>query len=238
MQKGSVDNRLNRRFFVEGMDIHAETIFATRVSIQNISMGGVSITTPKRLRMGGDYTLKLNNLGKDIKLRGKVVWESLSGSRVCGDEVEPVYTAGIQFSNLLSDKVNEVISFIGDNISLSNQRLTGLRFKLEDSEEAELNFPETHSVKNISAKGMRIITENKVQVGTKLPVHLALHENERTLDVVGRVVSCVKMDEEEPVKYGVGMEFADMSEQDMESLKDFIWLLQETDNALKAQTQV
>ncbi len=87
------------------MDVKCRRLFATDVKILNISFGGVALSLNKRLKMGDEYTLKLESEDNTISLKGVVVWEKMTGlaKEVKGKEF-PVYEAGIRFNDVLTGK--------------------------------------------------------------------------------------------------------------------------------------
>lgn len=51
------NTRRHRRYKVNSTDIQGTIIFASYVKINDISIGGISLTAEKRLFIGNEYTL-------------------------------------------------------------------------------------------------------------------------------------------------------------------------------------
>jgi len=57
------NTRRQKRYKVDNTNISGTIIFASYLKINDISLGGISLTTEKRLTIGNEYALKLQ--GKD-----------------------------------------------------------------------------------------------------------------------------------------------------------------------------
>ncbi|MBM4146246.1 MAG: PilZ domain-containing protein [Nitrospira sp.] len=60
------NTRRQKRYKVDSTNIRGTIIFASYLKINDISLGGISLTTEKRLTIGNEYALKLQ--GKDAQL--------------------------------------------------------------------------------------------------------------------------------------------------------------------------
>lgn len=210
------------------MDIKGRMLFATNVEILNLSLGGASISLNKKLNMGSTYTLKLECRDKALSLTGEVVWEKISGSRKTPKgEVVPIYTAGLNFKEVMTGKASEVMDFIMEHTHDRKVRLIGVRVKIRELEKASIDYPHHFTVLKISLGGMLVETEQEMHVKDKYPMELSFDEEEPPVAFTGRVASCLRMPEPEKEIYHIGIEFLLMSDDEKLKLKDFIRILQE-----------
>jgi c-di-GMP-binding flagellar brake protein YcgR len=214
------DLRRHKRFIVEG--IHGSINFTTDVEILNISTGGAAFKTQRRLEMGGRYTMKFKTFEKAISIKGTVVWSVLSESRKgAHSEVIPIYRVGMEFKDVISEKMKEIMDFIEAHKVDSNLRLGGLRFSIRSPEKAALNYPFSYRVKKISLGGMLVEAEHSLNAEDRFPMELHLGGG-KTLKFLGRIASCLKCLHEAMMLYDVGIEFVEMSEEDASTLREFI----------------
>lgn len=225
-----MERRRYERFPVLEMEIGGRMVFATEVQIVNISIGGVSLRADRRLNIGSEYNLGLIGGERRISVKGTVVWSSISGSRKGPQgETIPVYTAGMKFSDIMNEKVTELMSFIeGSNAGLEN-RLSGLRFSIDEKGSAFLNFPEGYKVKKISLGGMLIESLVLLEADRRLNMEVVL-PGESTIKFIGRVASCNLKKKRGLEHYDIGIEFMEMSEENRLQIRDFIKLLEDRNN--------
>lgn len=223
--------RKNKRYKLDSMGIKSRMVLAKYVKILDISIGGVAVQTDKRMTVGSQYTLKIESKGKTLNVKGVVVWSVLGESiRDTRDNIIPIYTAGMKFIETSPERTGEIVNFIEahkrdidkeiDLYSPSGLRLH-VRVHIEDPEKAVLDFQEGHRVQNLSLGGMLMESEHSVEMGSKLPLEITLNENE-TIRVSGRVVSCILMRDDTLEHYHVGIEFVDISAKDRKILKAFL----------------
>ena len=226
------DKRRFRRFSVDILGINGKMLFANEVEILDISVGGVSLKVDRRLNIGNEYTLKMGNGDQSISIKGEIVWSKISGTKKGSrDDVIPIYAAGMRFSSIGGDKADSLARFI-ERVSHSTHeeahRLSGLRFNMrfpvQGSKKAVLDMAEGYAVKKLSLGGMLIRSADPFEVDERFPMEIALPGGRR-IDFVGRIASCFQVADEEPARYDIGIEFADMPEDDRASLKEFIFLL-------------
>ena len=224
------ESRRYKRFIVEDMDVTGKMMFATDVKIIDLSIGGVSLKADRRLNIGSEYTLKMEDKDSTISLKGTVVWSSISENKQGPKgEVIPIYTAGLKFTNVLNEGLLELINFIEGHKKGNEQRLIGLRFMINTPDKAILNFPETYKVKKISLSGMLIESIQALEPEKRLPMEISISED-KPVRFLGRVVSCDQISDRERECYEIGIEFIDMSENNKERLMEFILLLNNMDD--------
>ncbi len=217
--------RKYKRFTVEGMDIHAKTLFATEVDILNIGFGGACISGTRRLSIGGEYVLKIEGKGSPITLNCTVVWEKLSGSiKKPGGESVPIYRAGLQFKESISPMLNKLLDFIGENAAEKDKRLKGIRVKILP-EKATIKYPKTYVVKKLSLGGFLLAADEPLPVKEQLHMELSL-PGQPTINVLGRVASCLETTSTHVKCFDIGVAFAEIPNGDKAKLSDFIDRLQ------------
>ena len=213
------DKRQYPRYVVEGVE--GTLLFTTHVDILNISINGVALKAKRRLEIGRQYILKLEYKDRTVSVNGVVVWSVLS-ELTDGPHAEkvPVYKAGMRFTDIISDKMARLLEFI-ESHKLSQDERLNIRFTIKTPDKAILDGPHNYGVKNMSISGMRIETDMRVDVGARYPMEISLEDN-RTIKVLGRVVSCLEVNDRAPKHYAVGIEFIEMSDEDKKKLKEFV----------------
>jgi len=226
--------RRHKRYKVDVIEINGKMVLAKYVKILNISIGGISLQTEKRLNVGSQYTLKIEGKGKVITIKGMVVWSLLSES--IGDtrgNIIPIYKAGMKFIDLSKEKSNEIAQFIEDHkLDIDKQvdlycpdglRLH-VRIRIKNPEKAELKFHESYKVKKLSLGGMLIESEHALETESSLPMEMTLTED-KSIAFSGKVTSCLLMKKNNFEHYEIGINFLDISEKDRAILHDFLKLL-------------
>jgi hypothetical protein len=108
-----MNRRENNRFTVTTEDIKGGLIFADHVKILNISLSGIALHADKGLKIGKEYTVRLQVKDKVVPIKGIVVWCRLSQSRKAANgDVIPIYTIGFQFNDAPAGDVEEIIDFV------------------------------------------------------------------------------------------------------------------------------
>ncbi len=107
------DKRGNKRFRLEVLDVKGKMMFASKIEINDVSIGGVSLKAERRLNIGRGYVLQLEDKKKVISVKGVVAWSLLSGSTGGRDgERIPIYTAGMEFKDVSTEKIVDLLDFI------------------------------------------------------------------------------------------------------------------------------
>lgn len=216
------EKRKSPRFVVEGVE--GTLMFTTHVDILNISISGVALKAHRRLEIGREYTLKLEYKEKTVSVDGVVVWSVLS-ELTNGPHAEkvPVYKAGMRFTDVISEKMTRLLEFI-EGHKLSQDERLNIRFTIKTPDKAILDGPHNYGVKNMSISGMLIETDMRFDVDARYPMEITL-EGDRTIKVLGRVVSCLEVNDRAPKHYAVGIEFIKISDEDKKKLKEFVSVL-------------
>ncbi|MEJ2601456.1 MAG: PilZ domain-containing protein [Anaerolineales bacterium] len=209
------------RSVVVGMGVTVKTLFHESVKLLDISIGGASIRSSRRFHMGGEYVFKFDLKGRFVSVKGVIVWEKLSGTKkISEEEVMPVYTAGIKFTDVVTDAALELRQFLVDK--LKERRVAGVRLKFHTPESTLLSFKEDCVVKDLSIGGMQIVMGQKPSVETACSFDLVLAGNENPVHGEGKVAYCIEPTEEIPQGYWVGVEFLEMGEEDKLRVSRFL----------------
>jgi Tfp pilus assembly protein PilZ len=219
--------RQYQRFIVEGMDIHAKTLFAAEVDVLNIGFGGACISGTRRLSIGGEYVLKIEGKENPITLNCIVVWEKLSGNvKKPGGELVPIYRAGVQFKESISPMLGKLLDFIEENAAEKEKRLKGIRVKILP-EKATIKYPKTYLVKKLSLGGFLIAADEPLPVEEQLHMELSL-PGQPTINFLGRVASCLETTSTNVKCFDIGVAFAEIPNGDKTRLSAFVNRLQES----------
>jgi hypothetical protein len=221
------ERRHYSRFAVEDLDVQTSTVVSSEVEIHDISPTGVSIVCPRDLRVGGEYTLRLEVEGSPpVAVRGVVKWALLLGKKKkAGKDASHLFLAGLELKDVLTAQMIHIIDFIKEIVDVKDKRLKGIRFKIRTHEKAVLDRVETYSVKLISLSGMLIETKRALPAGREFAMELFLPDDDSPIHFRGRIAS-----RQEALKGGVrhfrtGIEFSEMTLDDKARLKVFLHLL-------------
>ena len=217
----SIDRRRAPRYPVQ--DVRGRLLLTSTATIVNMSLTGMAVESPANLRVGRTYTLDLSHgEAKGPALTGTVVWCHLKARRTgAHGESAAVYEAGIQLAGMLSEKAQELVTFLRAAAILNLQdRLTG-RFYVGASESVSLNAECEFTVRTLSASGMLLETDVSPAPGAEYTVRVALNGDEIRPTV--RVVNVRDVGEQEKRRISaVGAEFVAMAAADRAALDAFI----------------
>jgi Tfp pilus assembly protein PilZ len=228
------NQRRYRRFNLDFIKVNGRMKFTSSVDIIDISRGGISLKTDRRLNIGSEYTLNIDEKGRLLSAKGVVVWSSLLESKKSsnGDFI-PIYATGMEFKDAPEEKISELVSFIESyaerntdscGVHTQNGLRFHMRFHVTSKGNTSLTCPENYKVKKISMGGMLIETDNALKVGEKLPMEISLPGN-YNISFLGRITSSTPLPEMEPEKFAIGIEFLDMPGDYNRQLNVFISML-------------
>ena len=214
------NRRRESRFSVEG--VQGKMTFASDVEILNMSLSGCALKLDRRLRIGGDYNLKLEIEDQTIPVQAKVVWESLCEVRKeLNGDTRPVYSAGLRFSDLLGEPVRALLAFIDRHKLVEEKRLGGLRFHIDAPGQALLDVPVEYRVRVISLSGMLIHTDMLLELDSRYAMEVTLGDG-RPLALQGRVAYRQRTDGAPDAPYEIGIEFVDLAAADRRRLEAYL----------------
>jgi Tfp pilus assembly protein PilZ len=206
------------------MAINGKMILADKVEIIDISLGGLALTTDRRLNVGKEYLIKLGDKGRSIDVKGTIVRCELSKIEERRGERVLIYTAGMMFKDVSPDKIGDFLNLIEQHkkkeVPVVVDRRLSVRFCITTPWEKTLSFPAQFKVIKISLGGMLIQTEQALGIEGRIPMELSL-KPDNPVNFIGRVASC-RMTEEKEQTYEIGVEFTDLSDKDRTLLQTFI----------------
>jgi len=222
--------RAYKRFTVDFMKSNGKMMFESTVDIIDISLGGISLQVDRALKIGVDYLLRIDAYNHAISVDGTVIWSTLGGSlKTVEGGVVPLYSVGMRFNNLTSEKNNDLMNFIEshkvEQDSIKMHRLSGLRlnmrFHIASNNKFRLTSLESFTVKQISLGGMRIEADHPVELDQILPMVISLPED-IDLNFIGCVASCMPFENEDTKHFVIGIDFMNVPKEEAEKLKGFI----------------
>lgn len=214
------ERRRQRRYPVS--DVQGTLLFSVPVTVLNMSLTGMAMETTSRLQIGRRYTLKIKQDQEYLTLSGTVTWCSLGKTRKTETgEVVPVYRAGVQFQEVLTERAAEILQFLEKNAVIELEKRLFGRFTLPSPEEVDLDWEYTFSVKTISLSGMRIETDLPATQDSIFELEMRLPRAVLTLK--GRVVHVQELPQaKEGPRSELGIEFLDMPRATRKDLERFI----------------
>jgi len=221
-----MDKRRYTRFKVDLMEINGKMSLADSVKIIDISFGGVAIKADRRLNIGKEILLKLGEKESSIDVRGIVVRSELTGieERADGEKVL-LYTAGIMFKDGQGETIADFLKSVEQRkniaIPVTVDRRLNVRFRITTSQQNILSYPAQFKVMELSISGMRIKSEQPLNIEDLIPMELSL-SSDKPVTFTGRVASCLMIDDSGQSYYEMGIEFKDLTGQDTTLLKKFI----------------
>ncbi len=216
------ERRTSTRYQVDG--IKGSFLFKTDARVLNLSLDGMSLETTSPLKIGREYSLRLDQGSHHMPLKGRVVWCTLVKTvRDEKGDVQPVFRAGVHFADIMSGKANELRSFIHKNAVLSLEtRLFG-RFRIEPEHPADLSLEAEFTVLQISLSGMLVETEVAPPIDTRC--QLVVEVGSVKFEATARIVRAERQKAGGETVTGpalVGIEFIELSDDSMLTLESFI----------------
>jgi len=224
--------RRHKRFRIDLVEVNGQISMTDKVEILDISLGGIALKVDRRLNIGRDYLLKLREKGKTLEVKCVVVRAELSGieQRPNGDSVS-IYTAGMTFKEGSTAKIADFLKPIEQNklreVPDASERRFDVRFHIGGPLDTQLSYPAQFTVKTISLGGMLIRTDQALGTDSKVPMTLSLHSGD-AVQFIGRIAVCQKNDDQEGKRYDIGVEFTDLTVQNITLIKSFIDFLADT----------
>lgn len=235
-----LDRRQQERLTIEDVDIYVKMIFANYAKILDISLSGASFKADRRLNIGCNYMLQVEDKGKILNAKGTVVWSLLNEYKegINGDII-PIYTAGMKFIDISNEKLIEIANFIEvckNTIFIDDYKKkvdeqidaykrSGLRHfikvRINTPEDLLKNRQECFRVTELSLTNMSVESKQALEIEKRLGIELSFPDD-KTINVLGYVASCCLKKYILPELYDIGIEFIDVSEKEREKLGEFI----------------
>jgi hypothetical protein len=116
------EKRQSPRYILDEKEIAVNIGSSDEVRVVDLSTGGISFKIAERLDHDKQYVIQLNNKNRVLTLQGALKWISLNEYKKLGSsskhipifhkELLPIYTVGLQFTNLLGHTSDEVMQFV------------------------------------------------------------------------------------------------------------------------------
>jgi len=206
-------------------DVEGVVLYNLQAEVINMSIGGMALETNRPLDVGRTYNFSIRRSATEgeVRMPGVVVWCMLQRTRrISESEVAPVYQAGVNFSEVLSEKASALLHLIEESVTLDvNRRLFG-RFKPNGNATVIVKSEIDFEVQKISLSGMLIETSMRAEQEDFLPMEIQLPK--RRVAFRGRVayVKTLMGTGDAPPRYHLGIEFHDLLPADRGHLEKFI----------------
>jgi hypothetical protein len=223
------EKRHYKRFRIDLLELSGKMSLASKMEIIDISIGGVALKADRRLNIDKEYVIKLGDSKRATDLKGVVVRSELTGFEqgYKGEQVA-VYTAAMIFNAGQEAKIRDVLTMLKqykkEDVPVALDLRLNVRFLITTPTDNTLNFPAQFKVKEISLSGMRILTDHPLDIESKTPMALSLHDD-ASVSFMGRIASCIAIEESGHPLYDIGVEFKDLVEKDRALLNEFIGYL-------------
>jgi c-di-GMP-binding flagellar brake protein YcgR len=104
------------RYSLDVSEVNGMIALASDVRIVDISLGGIALKADRRLNIGSEYSLRLEDKKDAVSLRCSVVRCSVSESRKrANGSIVPIYEAGMKFTDTSPEKEEQLRNFIARN---------------------------------------------------------------------------------------------------------------------------
>jgi c-di-GMP-binding flagellar brake protein YcgR len=220
------ERRKHKRFSLDLVEINGKMSLTSKVEVLDISLGGVALKADRRLNIGKEYLIKLQEKGKTLDVKGIVVRSELSGMKDMGNgESTSIYTAGLVFKDGFTDRIADFLRPIEQNKKnaspVVDDRRLNVRFQITTPGEEVLSYPLQFKVSSISLGGMRIRIPHPVEINSTIPMELSLNAD-GAIAFGGRAVSCAMTENAGQTNYDIGVEFTNLTDKDKTLLNSFI----------------
>jgi Tfp pilus assembly protein PilZ len=127
-------------------ELRGKLAFANAVTIYDISLGGISLRTDRRIDIGKEYLLKLQYKTTEISVKGVVVWSVLSQSQTDSQgNIIPIYSCGLKFNLSSTDEIKQCIDLIEKQSKADNEQ-RGINLQTNGSRDLSVQFQEVPEV--------------------------------------------------------------------------------------------
>ena len=212
---------------LEGQYVLSRMNFSTEVELVDISLGGASINTDRKLNIGESYNCHIKDGEQTVSVAGTVIWQEPDKPKTHDNpEAANSYCVGLCFDKVFTNKGDNLAGLIEDWARSEHQRhrVRGVRVKLKKAS-AELDHFGQYRVDEISFGGMRLEAALKIEKGSELDIKMSIPGTMKPVKVRAKVASCRKLGDASPARYKIGVEFMDIGLNDLSHLKKLIYSL-------------
>jgi len=207
--------RRYKRVSIKKEEIRVETVIEAKAEVSDLSMLGIGVKTPKRLKSGSSCLVSIGSNGSLMILRGTAVWERFAGWSVKpGGQAEPLFSAGIRFDNSRQDLMKQICGEECDTARAARINTSGLTVLL--------SFAESLTVINLSYGGLLAESLNPMEPGNEHNVRLFLPASHEPIKCMAKIASCEAVKGKSEKTYHIGFEFVSMDYAQADRLKEFI----------------
>ena len=204
------DKRRHPRYEVD--DVRGRLRATLEGEVFNLSVRGLALRTASWLSPGRTYTLKLVSGDREISLTGTVARCRLAGPGL-GAEGAPVYEAGIEFEDVVSQQAEEVLQLIVDRGISHVEREAFGHFTLRDDQGLVLETTPEFLVRKLSRSGLLIESEYVPAAEEHLEAEIRLQDRALHAELRVAYVHQIQSVEGRP-RAEIGVEIVDMPADD------------------------
>ncbi|MDQ7786123.1 MAG: PilZ domain-containing protein [Thermodesulfovibrionales bacterium] len=230
------DRRQFQRFTADVLDMHGRSVFAKVARILDMSLGGVMVNTDTELNKGKKCILRVQEEESALDLESVVVWSALhENPEASGSDLVPPYKTGLKFTAVSRATTKKISRFIENHAQTINKqevqqnKLSGYRMNVRVQLQAPANimliFHDGFRIKNLSLGGMLTESDDPLEIGERLLLKI-FRSRTNTINVLGKVTSCIEVKENDSQHYDIGIAFKKMSGKDKELLRELMCLLE------------
>ncbi len=146
--------RRSRRFDVR--DVEGSFVIRIDVRVVNLSVAGMSIETRNTLIVGRGYSFRIRQGERQVDVEGRVMWCALTRSERRGEDLEPVFRAGIQFEDVHDATGAELQRLIESSALLDPGAQVLGRFVAAFGAAVDVDRQSPFEVKQLSLSGMLV----------------------------------------------------------------------------------
>jgi PilZ domain len=218
-----------RRFRVQHMKIVAQTLFAVRTELVNISVAGACLKTEQSLNATHRQLMRLHSESMSLTLSCSVVWENMiSAAEETVEKTAPSYKSGVSFISVPSDTLVRLKDFIRRSGVPYSQKVSDsfkpslLRFHVYENNKAVVYYTKTLPVKKISLGGMLVELPCEIPREKTFLMELFLPKENPPIRFFGRIASVVPAPHRGCARFDTGIEFLDLTPTDKFRLSRFL----------------
>ena len=214
------EKRRAPRFDVD--DVTGSLTLALDVRVRNLSVSGMAVETSAQLTVGRRYRFRLRYGETDLPLAGRVSWSFLASTRHNeSGEIEPVYRAGIEFEDMLTDRARQLMRLLERRAVLGARERVFGRFPVTLPGGIEIDRGAEFQVRRISLSGMLIESPLVPEKGDEFDAELKIAG--RILPVRLRVAYVELVDRSgDTVGARTGVEFIGLDESARQAIERFL----------------
>jgi len=218
-----VENRERRHFKRYDVDeVEGSLQLSTEIKVVNMSLTGLAVESGFPMPEGARCSFRIRGKDASIRMSAEVQWcRAEREERTAEGLAAPIYQLGLDFTSILGEKAQEILSFLQANIVVELDRRVFGRFQLRDEESVELSLHSGFEVRKISFSGVLVETDLVVQPEIGAVVDLEINEPNLRLVTRARIAWVGEVPGSAESRQ-LGLQFVDLSERNRDHLEAFI----------------